>query len=185
MTIRRPTPQDVKRLAEANNFELTDAELSAFEALIPGLFDSFDDLAQLPEQRPALRYPNRDPGSRPRPEDDPYNAILRRCYIRGATGGKLVGKRIGLKNNISVSGFPLTCASRILEHYVADSDATIVTWISGRGGGDQLHTQPRQLRLFGGWRHERLRPDAQSAQPRPSGRGIIRGLRCRSVLRRY
>ena len=133
MTIRRPTPQDVQRLAEANNIELTDAEMSAFEALIPGLFDSFDDLAQLPEQRPPLRYPNRDPGSRPSAEDDPYNAILRRCYIRGATGGLLAGKRIGLKNNISVSGFPLTCASRILEHYVADSDATIVTRILDEG----------------------------------------------------
>ena len=133
MTIRRPTPQDVQRLAEANNIELTDAEMSAFEELIPGLFDSFDDLIQLPEQRPPLRYPNRDAGSRPSPEDDPYNAILRRCYIRGAAGGRLAGKRIGLKNNISVSGFPLTCASRILEHYVADSDATIVTRLLDEG----------------------------------------------------
>ena len=133
MTIRRPTPQDVQRLAEANNIALTQGELSAFEQLIPGLFDSFDDLAQLPEQRPPLRYPNRDPGSRPDREDDPYNAILRRCYIRGATSGRLAGKRIGLKNNISVSGFPLTCGSRILEHYVADSDATIVTRMLDEG----------------------------------------------------
>ena len=70
MTIRRPTPQDIQRLADANNFELNDAEISAFEALLPGLFNSYDDLAQLPEQRPPLRYTNRDPGSRPSPEDD-------------------------------------------------------------------------------------------------------------------
>ena len=133
MTIRRPTLHDVQRLAEANNIELTDAERNAFEALIPGLFDSFDDLAQLPEPRPPLRYPHRDPGSRPNPEDDPLNAVLRRCHIRGATGGMLAGKRIGLKNNISVSGFPLTCASRILEHYVADCDATIVTRMLDEG----------------------------------------------------
>ena len=133
MTIRRPTSQDIQRLADANNFELTDAEISAFEALLPGLFNSYDDLAQLPEQRPPLRYTNRDPGSRPSREDDPYNAILRRCAIRGAADGRLAGKRIGLKNNIGVSGFPLTCASRILEHYVADSDATIVTRLLDEG----------------------------------------------------
>ena len=133
MTIRRPTSHDLRRLAEANHFEITDAEMQAFEAMIPGLFGSYDDLAQLPEQRPALRYPNRTLGPRPNPEEDPYNAILRRCSISGATGGKLAGKRIGLKNNICVAGFPMTCASLILEHYIPDSDATIVTRLLDEG----------------------------------------------------
>ena len=133
MTIRRPTPQDLRRLAEANYFDITDAEMAAFEAMIPGLFESYDTLAQLPEQREPLRYPSRDAGSRPSPEEDPYNAILRRCTIRGATGGKLAGKRIGLKNNICVAGFPMTCASLLLEHYIPDSDATIVNRMLDEG----------------------------------------------------
>ena len=133
MSIRRPTSQDLRRIAEANHFEITDAEMEAFEAMIPGLFDSYDALEQMPEQRPALRYPSRDAGSRPTREEDPFNAILRRCTIRGATGGKLSGKRIGLKNNISVAGFPMTCASLILEHYIADSDATIVSRLLDEG----------------------------------------------------
>ena len=133
MTIRRPTAQDLRRLAEANSFEISDDEMQAFESMIPGLFESYDSLIQMPEQRPALQYPSRDAGSRPSREDDPYNAILRRCTLPGATGGKLAGKRIGLKNNISVSGFPMTCSSRILEHYIADSDATIVTRMLDEG----------------------------------------------------
>ena len=133
MTIRKPTAQDLRRLAEANHFEITDAEMGAFEAMIPGLFDSYDQLAQLPEQRPPLRYPSRDAGARPSPVDDPFNAILRRCTLKGATGGKLAGRRIGLKNNICVSGFPMTCASLILEHYIPDSDATIVNRLLDEG----------------------------------------------------
>ncbi len=134
MIVRRPTPEDLRRLAEANHFEITDEEMEAFEAMIPGLFESYDRLSQLPEKRPALRYPSRDAGSRPSPEEDPYNAILRRCTLKGATGGKLAGKRIGLKNNICVAGMPMTCASKILEDYIPDSDATIVGRILDEGG---------------------------------------------------
>ena len=133
MTIRRPTREDLLRLAGANHFEITGAEMEAFEAMIPGLFDSYDALAQMPEQHAPLRYPSRILGSRPSPEEDPYNAILRRCTINGATGGKLAGKRIGLKNNISVAGFPMTCASLLLEHYIPDSDATIVNRMLDEG----------------------------------------------------
>ena len=133
MTIRRPTSQDLQRLAEANHFDITDSEMAAFEAMIPGLFESYDILEQVPESRTPLRYPSRDAGTRPNPEEDPYNAILRRCTLRGATGGKLSGKRIGLKNNICVAGMPMTCASLILEDYIPDSDATIVTRMLDEG----------------------------------------------------
>ena len=133
MTVRRPTPENLRRLAEANHFEITEAEMAAFERMIPGLFDSYDKLVQMPEPRPVLRYASRDAGVRPSREEDPYNAILRRCTLQGATGGKLAGKRIGLKNNICVAGFPMTCASLILEHYVPDSDATIVTRMLDEG----------------------------------------------------
>ena len=134
MNVRRPTSQDLHRIAEANHFDITDEEMNAFQAMIPGLFESYDILAQLPEQRPPLKYPSRDAGSRPSPQQDPYNAVLRRCTLRGATGGKLAGKRIGLKNNICVAGMPMTCASAILQDYIPDTDATIVTRILDEGG---------------------------------------------------
>ena len=133
MAIRRPTRDDLQRLAAANHFELTDTEMEAFVSRIPGLFDSYDALARMPEQRPALRYSSRTLGPRPTPEEDPFNAILHRCTINGATGGKLAGKRIGLKNNICVAGFPMTCASLLLEHYIPDGDATIVSRLLDEG----------------------------------------------------
>ncbi len=52
---------------------------------------------------------------------------MRRCRLNGADSGKLAGKRFGLKNNICVAGMPMTCASLLLEGYVPETDATIVT----------------------------------------------------------
>ena len=127
MAIRLPTEEDLYRLAAENNFELSDEELEAFEAFMPGMFSAYDVLESMPEPREPLKYRDRDPGYRPSREEDPFNAIYRSCSLRGAASGKLAGKRIGLKNNVSVAGMPMTAGSRLLEDYVAESDATIVT----------------------------------------------------------
>ena len=133
MALRIPTAEDLNRLAQVNHFELSDEELASFQALIPGMFDLYEQLHQMPEPREPIKYPDRDPGYRPSRRDDPYNAIIRRCTLRGAPSGKLAGKRIGLKNNIGVAGMPMTCASLLLEDYVADTDATIVTRMLDEG----------------------------------------------------
>ncbi len=67
MTIRRPTAQDLRRLAESNHFDITDSEMAAFEAMIPSLFNSCDILEQTPEPRTPLRHPSRQAGVRPLP----------------------------------------------------------------------------------------------------------------------
>ena len=53
--------------------------------------------------------------------------------MRGAPSGELAGKRIGLKNNICVAGMPLICGSLVLEGYVPETDATIVTRLLDAG----------------------------------------------------
>ena len=133
MAIPQPTPDELRRIAQANNFDISETELSGFQQIIPGLFDAYETLDQLPEPKEPLKYPDRDAGVRPSRQEDPYNAILRKCRLPGASGGKLAGKRIGLKNNICVAGMPMTCASKLLEDYIADVDATIVTRILDEG----------------------------------------------------
>ena len=133
MPLRQPTPDDLKRLAKANHMELTANELDGFLEIIPGLFDSYETLDRLPEPKTPLKYPYRELSARPAPEEDPYNAILYRCRLHGAAGGKLAGKRIGLKNNTCIAGMPMTCASKVLEDYTPDFDATIVTRLLDAG----------------------------------------------------
>ena len=133
MALRIPTASDLLRIAEANHFQLNEEELEAFQNLMPGMFASYEYLDQLPQPVEPLKYRDRDPGVRPSPEEDPLNAIVRRCTLRGAASGKLAGKRIGLKNNINVAGMPMELGSLLMEGYVPDNDATIVTWMLDEG----------------------------------------------------
>lgn len=48
--------------------------------------------------------------------------------------GKLAGKVIAIKSNISVKGMHLSCASRTLENYKAGYDATVIEKIKDEGG---------------------------------------------------
>jgi amidase len=133
MPIRIPTEEDLLRLAEANYFELSDDELEQFQDLLPRLFADYEVLDRIPLPATPLKYRDRDAGHKPPRSDDPFNAIVRRCALKGAASGKLAGKRFGLKNNICVSGMPMTCASLVLAGYTADTDATIVTWLLDAG----------------------------------------------------
>ena len=57
-----------------------------------------------------------------------------RCDISGATNGKLHGKTIAMKDNISVAGIPMMNGSQVLEGYIPDIDATVVTRVLDDGG---------------------------------------------------
>ena len=133
MAIRLPSDKDLQEMAQANHFELNDQEIEAFQALIPGMLQSYEQVYQMPDPREPNKYPERDPGRRPSRQDDPFNAIIRYCSLSGAASGKLAGKRIGLKNNICVAGMPTTNASLVMEDFVADTDATIVTRLLDEG----------------------------------------------------
>jgi len=133
MALRLPTAEDLHQMAAANYFELSADEVADFQSLIPSMFASLDRLEQMPEAPVPLTYRERDPGFRPSRQDDPLNAIVRRCSVKGAASGKLAGKRVGLKDNVCVAGIPMTCASLVLEGYVPDMDATVVTRLLDAG----------------------------------------------------
>ncbi len=78
MALRPPTAQDLHRLAQENHFQLNDEELESFQALIPGIFQSYELLDRMPLPKEPLKYRDRDPGQRPARQQDPLNAIVRR-----------------------------------------------------------------------------------------------------------
>ncbi|MBI3301481.1 MAG: amidase [Deltaproteobacteria bacterium] len=134
MALRQPTADDLRRLAAANHFELSTEEVEAYQSLMPDMFAALDALDQMPANLPAITYRERDPGRRPSRQEDPLNAIVRRCSVKGAKSGKLAGKRLGIKDNVCIAGIPMTCASLVLDGYVPDIDATIITRILDAGG---------------------------------------------------
>ena len=88
MAIRIPTEDDLIRLAEDNYFELSDNELEQFQELLPGLFADFEVLDRIPLPATPLKYRDRDPGYKPPRSEDPFNAIVRKCSLKGAASGK-------------------------------------------------------------------------------------------------
>lgn len=133
MPIRGPSREELPELAAAHHFELTPEEVEDYHALLQPLLGALQELEDMPASSPPLRYRERDPGFRPSRDEDPFNAIVRRCSVKGAPAGKLEGKRVGLKDNICVAGVPMTCGSLVLQGYVPEIDATVVTRLLDAG----------------------------------------------------
>ena len=57
-----------------------------------------------------------------------------RCDIKGADVGKLHKRTIAIKDNVCVAGVPMMNGSQILQGYVPDVDATVVSRILDAGG---------------------------------------------------
>ncbi len=81
---------------------------------------------------PGVKYP-RTPGVRPQPEDNPYGAWAAKIRIQGARRDKQTGKRVAIKDNVCVAGVPMMNGASILEGYVPEIEATIVTRILDEG----------------------------------------------------
>ena len=104
MALRIPTHDDLQRLAQHNYFTLSHEEAEAYHTVLAGLFPLLEQLDSMPEPYVPRKYPQRDPGGRPEPQHDLYNAIVRRCSVVGAAQGPLAGKRLGLKDNTCIAG---------------------------------------------------------------------------------
>jgi amidase len=127
MAMRAPGRAELIELAALNHFELSEEELDSFLPMIAAMVRNLDEIDQMPQPAALTKYFQRDPGCRPQPKDDPLNAILRRCSVKGSGRGKLAGKRVGVKDCVLVAGIPMSCGSLLLDGYIPDRDATIVT----------------------------------------------------------
>lgn len=133
MPARKPPIEELRKIAQQYHLTLTDEDLVSFQGLMAGVLASCQRLDQLPEPTLPVKYP-RDTGYRPRPEDNPLNAWYWRCSIKGAPTGKLGGKKIAIKDNVCVAGIPMMNGTAVLEGFIPEVDATIVTRILDAGG---------------------------------------------------
>lgn len=144
-----PTKEDLREIGRLYHFELTDEEVEEYAKLIEDTLPSYRRIAALPEPKPEVKYP-RTPGREPRPEENPLNGWAWRCSIKGAPTGKLAGKTVALKDNISVAGLPFTNGSAVWHGYIPDGDATVVTRILDAGGEIAGKAVCQDLCLAGG-----------------------------------
>ena len=135
MSTKAPSAEEIRELGRAGNFELTPGEVEALTLMISRWIPTLErvDALKADAQPSIARYPKRDAGAPMNRKDDPLNAIVRKVHVAGAPSGKLKGMRIGLKDSVCVAGIPASGGSHILQGYVADMDATIVTRMLDEG----------------------------------------------------
>jgi amidase len=127
-----PSLDLLRQVSRELGLALSDPDLEAYLELMRGPLASFDAVAAAHEPTQPIRYP-REEVRPPRPEENPLNAWYWRCSIKGGDEGPLHGKRLVVKDNICVAGVPMMNGSRVLEGYVPDVDATVVTRVLDAG----------------------------------------------------
>lgn len=133
MKVKKPTTEQLKVIADQFHLNTDDADIKAYQNLIEGTLGSYERLSELSEPTLPVKYP-RTPGYRPYGEENKYNAWYWKSEVNGEKEGPLAGKRIVLKDNVSLAGVPMMNGSALLEGYVPNEDATIVTRILEAGG---------------------------------------------------
>ncbi len=133
MAVKTPTLDDLAHIAASYSLSLTPQDLESFRGLMAGMLASYARLDELTEPTVPVKYP-RSPGFRPQPEDNPLGAWYWRTELKGAPSGPLAGKTVAIKDNVCVAGVPMMNGSSVLEGYVPEIDATIVTRILDAGG---------------------------------------------------
>jgi amidase len=131
--LQLPSLAQLRGIAAQYGFHLTDGDLESFRGLMSGSLQSYQRVAELDEPTLPVRYP-RSSGYRPPPSENPLNAWYWKSSIKGAPDGPLSGKRIAVKDNMCVAGVPMMNGSFVLEGYVPEFDATVVTRVLDAGG---------------------------------------------------
>lgn len=124
--LRPPTPAQVCAYAAQHGLHLSDNEVERLASALAANLEMYEELEALPEPSVPLKHFYRDPGRAPVEGEDPFNAFIRFCEVRGSDYGPLVGKTVGVKDCIAVAGVPLTDGGRRMPYLVPTEDAVVV-----------------------------------------------------------
>lgn len=132
MAISRPPLERLRELASENHFSIGLDEEASYVALFDRILEQYDILEEDLDSSKAEQTSRRDPGFRPHKDDNFCNSFVRKLLIEGASQGLLQGKRIAIKDNVSLAGVPMTCGSAVI-NFTPTEDATIITRLLGAG----------------------------------------------------
>jgi amidase len=158
--LRQPTRQQIETYAASLHLLLSPEELDQETAEVAALVRPLERLEELEEPVVPAHRAERDPGRSATRREDPFNAIIRFCEVRGSETGPLAGVRVAVKDNIAVAGVPMTNGSRE-SSVVPHEDAVVVERLLAAGASIVAKTNlfvsdfgitrnPRDPRFFSG-----------------------------------
>jgi amidase len=131
--MKLPTLDEFRAAAAEIGLNLDAATATTYRELGLPLLVGCGLLDDLPDDLPKPPS-GRDPGRRPTPAENPHNAWYWKTSIRTKTSGPLAGRTVALKDNVMLAGVPMMNGTAVLEGYIPEIDATIVTRILDAGG---------------------------------------------------
>ena len=149
MAIKAPNTDQIIEVGAELGMRLGEDEATQYLTAMKPLLDGYNTVDSMSDELPEVRYP-RLPGYRPEADENPHNAWYWRTEIKGAASGKLAGRKVAIKDNVCVAGVPMMNGASILEGYVPDVDATIVSRILDEGGEIAGKTACEYLCFSGG-----------------------------------
>ena len=131
-----PDVEEVVAVARSLGIHLGPDEAVLYRKYLLEQLDALDRFAQvrIEEPAPPICAAARQPGGKPSSTEDPLNAWMWKCQIRGASDGLLAGKTVSCKDHIAVAGVPMSFGCFALDGFTPDFDATIVTRVLEAGG---------------------------------------------------
>jgi amidase len=131
-----PDVDEVVAVAKSLGIHLGADEAVLYQKYLLDQLDEIDTFVQarIEEPAPPMSSPSRMPPCKPSSAEDPLNAWMWKCAIKGEADGLLASKTVSYKDHIAVAGVPMTFGSFALEGLTPDFDATVVTRVLQEGG---------------------------------------------------
>ena len=132
MTFEKPTAGQLKEIGKEFGFEMDDQYVSEVLDYMTPFADAYNAIEDLPDALPAVKYA-RGEWHRPEGDENRHGGWYVRAEIKVADGGILAGKTVAIKDSACVAGIPMMNGGSVLDGYVPDMDATVVTRVLDAG----------------------------------------------------
>lgn len=125
-----PSRSAIEELADELRLGIAPADLDVYHAATTGLLGSWAVVDDLYDREVAPTAPPREWSE---PADNPLGAWYVTTELTGRPDGPLAGKRVAIKDNVSVAGVPMMNGSETVRGFIPKVDATVVTRLLDAG----------------------------------------------------
>lgn len=132
MTFRLPDRDELKNIAASMGLTMDDSHTDNMLEQMVLFGNAYQFMDQLEDNLPEIRYPDRSYRP-PVPEENTLGAWYVRTDLKGKDSGPLKGRTVAIKDNIFVANVPMMNGASILEGFIPDFDATVVTRLLDAG----------------------------------------------------
>ncbi|RPA64835.1 amidase [Gordonia oryzae] len=135
MVVERPDAGAIESAATHFGFDLNESGRTEFVALVDGALGSYDVVDDVYARSAMPDAPVRRYESARADDSNPLGAWYMRTSINAEAppDTRLSGRKVAIKDNVSVAGVPMMNGSRSLEGFIPSRDATVVTRLLDAG----------------------------------------------------